>query len=173
MDDCVDIKAWYGNGFKNLTFDTNKNQQDGRVVHVSFDKLFIELIPGKCEFGMYLVYDPNFMSEKFIFGTKFLTSYQSISFNYEDQKLGLKGYLTNSTKYIPPPPTPKPDKPDDQGTNNDKGERGQLILLLAGIAGGIIVITVVTITCIKMRRKRIHDRLVEANAGRDSLFLTQ
>jgi len=46
-------------------------------------------------------------------------------------------------------------------------------LTIAAIAGGIIIITAVTITCIKMRRKRIHDRLVEANAGRDSLFLTQ
>ena len=119
IDDCADIKTWYGESFKNLTFDTNKNQQDGRVVHVKFDKLLIELIPGKCEFGLYLVYDPNFMSEKFIFGTKFMTSYQSLSFNYDDHKLGLKGYITNSTKYIPPPkPNPTPENPGDSGNNN-------------------------------------------------------
>lgn len=119
IDDCADIKTWYGESFKNLTFDTNKNQQDGRVLHVKFDKLLIELIPGKCEFGLYLVYDPNFMSEKFIFGTKFMTSYQSLSFNYDDHKLGLKGYITNSTKYIPPPkPNPTPENPGDSGNNN-------------------------------------------------------
>lgn len=108
----------YGDAFKNLTFDTNKNQKDGRIIHVKFDKLLIDL-PGKCELALYLVYDPNFMSEKFILGNKFITSYQSLSFNYEDQKLGLKGYVTNSTKYIPPPPAPTPVTPDDKG-NNDK-----------------------------------------------------
>ena len=119
MDDCVDIKSWYGDSFKNLTFDTNKDQQDGRVLHVKFDKLLVELIPGKCDFGIYLVYDPNFMSEKFILGTKFITSYQSLSFNYDDQKLGVKGYITNSTIYIPPPTPPAPVNPgtDDTGNN--------------------------------------------------------
>ncbi len=118
-DDCADIKTWYGNGFKNLTFDSNKDKQDGRILHVKFEKLLVELIPGKCDFGLYLVYDPNFMSDKFILGTRFITSYQSLSFNYEDQKFGLKGYITNSTKYIPPPtPAPKPENPTDNGSND-------------------------------------------------------
>ena len=151
----------------NLTLDTIKGQEEGKIFHMNLDNLLLELTPGKCEFGIYMVFDPKLTKEKLILGKEFIDSYE-LSFNYENSKLALKGYFTDSIepKPKPKPPTPNPDNPSDPGNNS--GESGMpsktvTILIIAGAAVAILGIAICVIR--KIRNKRLardleHEPLV-------------
>jgi hypothetical protein len=66
---------------------------------------------------LYLVYDPGFKSDKIILGNEFIQSYQTLAFNYEESKFGVKGYVTPSAPPKPKPtptPTPPAPKPNEE-----------------------------------------------------------
>ena len=56
---CHNISDKYASSFKNLTFNTNKNQDDGRIFHVRLEKLLYNITEFECELGLYLVYDAS------------------------------------------------------------------------------------------------------------------
>jgi hypothetical protein len=118
--------------------------------------------------GLYLVYDEKFSSDKLILGNEFIDSYRALAFNYEDFKFGVSGYVTPATepKPVPPPPgpnptpitPPSPDSPEGQST------KGKRTLILIAIGGGVVAIIAIVCWVLKVKRRRLAEKLREMEA---------